>query len=175
MNAFRFMATTFSAAAYARKIFPCFDEPAFKAIFRLSISNKNGFVTLAHTKSSGFEINELWVERWWKVTRINVNECFRENGEVWRTTDFEPTPVMSTYLLAFAVSDFGNITVFDLPEFSVYASQKAINSMQYALNIGGEALKTLEDYVGHNYSLGKMDFIAIDDFLMGAMVCAVWR
>lgn len=33
-----------------------------------------------------------------------------------------------------------------------------------------KALKTLEDYVGHSYTLGKMDFIAIDDFLMGAMV-----
>lgn len=77
---------------------------------------------------------------------------------------------MSTYLLAFAVSEFRNITVFEVPEFSVFASQKAINSMQYALDIGGQALTLLEDYVGHSYSLGKMDFIAIDDFLMGAMV-----
>lgn len=43
------MATTFSAAAYARKIFPCFDEPAFKAEFRLKITNKEKFVTLANT------------------------------------------------------------------------------------------------------------------------------
>lgn len=89
---------------------------------------------------------------------------------MWRTTDFEPTPVMSTYLLAFAVSEFRNITVFNETVFSVYASQKAINSLQYGLNVGGEALRLLEDYTGHSYILGKMDFIAIDDFLMGAMV-----
>lgn len=77
---------------------------------------------------------------------------------------------MSTYLLAFAVSEFRNVTVFDETEFSVYASQKAISSMRYALDVGRQALKELEDYVGHSYSLGKMDFIAIDDFLMGAMV-----
>lgn len=77
---------------------------------------------------------------------------------------------MSTYLLAFAVTEFRNITQLT-PDFTftVHSSQKAISSMQYALNTGKEALAALEDYVGHNYSLGKMDFIAIDDFLMGAM------
>ena len=77
---------------------------------------------------------------------------------------------MSTYLVAFAVSQFRNITDFSETEFSVYSSQQALNSMQYALDTGKEALQTLEAYVGHDYTLGKMDFIAIDDFLMGAMV-----
>jgi aminopeptidase N len=53
------MATTFSAAAYARKIFPCFDEPAFKAEFRLAISNRNNTIALANTKVSGVETQEL--------------------------------------------------------------------------------------------------------------------
>jgi aminopeptidase N len=53
------MATTFSAAAYARKIFPCFDEPAFKAIFYLAISNKANFITLANTKVSEVETQKL--------------------------------------------------------------------------------------------------------------------
>lgn len=55
----RYMATTFSAAAYARKIFPCFDEPAFKAEFHLAISNRNNFITLANTKVSEVETQEL--------------------------------------------------------------------------------------------------------------------
>lgn len=45
-----------------------------------------------------------------------------------------------------------------------------MSSMQYALDMGAKALQALEEYVGHRYTLGKMDFIAIDDFLMGAMV-----
>lgn len=77
---------------------------------------------------------------------------------------------MSTYLLAFAVSEFRSIVNSDPTEFSVYSSQSTLNSMRYALDVGGKALEALEEYVGHNYTLGKMDFIAIDDFLMGAMV-----
>lgn len=77
---------------------------------------------------------------------------------------------MSTYLLAFAISEFRNTTIFSDVEFSVYSSSKSRLNMQYALETGIEALKALEEYVGHKYQLDKMDFIAIDDFLMGAMV-----
>lgn len=99
-----------------------------------------------------------------------VHEFFcSENGDVWRTTTFEPTPVMSTYLLAFAVSEFANITEHGQREFAVHSRQQAVSGMQYALETGVRALSTLETYVGRNYTLSKMDFIAIDDFLMGAM------
>jgi aminopeptidase N len=80
---------------------------------------------------------------------------------------------MSTYLLAFAVSEFVNITETapnsDV-DFSVFSSQTAVSGMRYALDAGREALSMLEDFVGLRYDLSKMDFIAIDDFLMGAMV-----
>lgn len=88
---------------------------------------------------------------------------------IWKTTTFAPTPVMSTYLLAFAVSEFRNITELEPSEFSVYSSATTINSMRYALDTGKAAIEALEDYIGHSYQLDKMDFIAIDDFLMGAM------
>lgn len=91
------------------------------------------------------------------------------NEETWRTTKFDPSPVMSTYLLAFAVSQFRSTTEVGDLEFSVYSSTKTMLSMRYALSTGVDALKALEDYVGHPYQLPKMDFIAIDDFLMGAM------
>lgn len=77
---------------------------------------------------------------------------------------------MSTYLLAFTVSDFKNITNNDELEFSVYASSKEFNNMEFALDVGREAIKALEEYTGLPYALDKMDFIAIDDFLYGAMV-----
>ena len=77
---------------------------------------------------------------------------------------------MSTYLLAFAVSQFRNTTDFSDVDFSVFASNKARSNMQYALDTGIRALKVLEEFVGAPYQLTKMDFIAIDDFLMGAMV-----
>jgi aminopeptidase N len=77
---------------------------------------------------------------------------------------------MSTYLLAFAVSDFRNLTESEPREFAVYSSSKTISSMRYALDTGIKALNELEKYIGHDYKLSKTDFIAIDEFLMGAMV-----
>lgn len=81
---------------------------------------------------------------------------------------------MSTYLLSFAVTinDFGTIT--DKSEenstiFSVYSSNDALKSMAFALDFGKRALKALEEFIGLDYQLTKMDFIAIDEFLMGAM------
>lgn len=47
----RYIATTFSAAAYARRIFPCFDEPALKATFRLKVGCRNNLMTVANTKA----------------------------------------------------------------------------------------------------------------------------
>lgn len=89
----------------------------------------------------------------------------------WAIREFEKTVPMSTYLLAFTVSDFKNLTTnSDNREFSVYASNKEYKNMQFALNVGHYALKALEEYTGIPYALNKMDFIAIDDFLYGAMV-----
>lgn len=77
---------------------------------------------------------------------------------------------MSTYLLAFTVCDFKNITAFDDTIFSVYASSKEYENMNFALDVGRDALKALEVYTNISYPRNKMDFIAIDDFLYGAMV-----
>lgn len=55
----RYMATTFSAAAYARKIFPCFDQPDLKAQFRLSVTNRANYVTLANTRANRTDLSEL--------------------------------------------------------------------------------------------------------------------
>lgn len=85
---------------------------------------------------------------------------------------------MSTYLLAFSIVATGHYEsfTFDDPEenstlFSVYSSRDAVlvNGTEFALDFGRKALKSLELYIGHDYPLEKMDFIAIDDFLMGAM------
>ncbi|XP_070503481.1 aminopeptidase N-like [Chironomus tepperi] len=142
----KYIATTFSAAAYARKIFPCFDEPNFKAKFRLKVACPNGFFTLANTEAINTEL---------------VDD--------WSITEFNETIPMSTYLLAFTVSNFKNLTTLGNPQFSVYASSKEYKNMEFALNISRSALKALEEYTIHSYPLNKMDFIAIDDFLYGAM------
>jgi aminopeptidase N len=88
----------------------------------------------------------------------------------WKEFEFDETPPMSTYLLAFTISDFISMTSDDELKFAVYASSKEYRNMEFALGVGKGAIKALEEYTGHPYQLDKMDFIAIDDFLYGAMV-----
>lgn len=73
---------------------------------------------------------------------------------------------MSTYLVAFAVTDFRHLSAGN---FSVFARSDAINSAKYALNIGPKILKFLEEFFQIPYPLPKMDMIALPDFNAGAM------
>lgn len=167
-----------------RQHFPLLPMP--ERFFRASMSQRSklNFDSPLRTRSNLWRWRTLqWKKFAWttrktaSTTELNnfslphsPREYYR-NGEVWKTVEFEPTPVMSTYLVAFAAAEFRNLTTHELElEFSVYSSQNSINNMKYALDVGREALRALETYVGHNYTLSKMNFIAIDDFLMGAMV-----
>lgn len=76
------------------------------------------------------------------------------------------TVPMSTYLLAFAVTDFSHK---DSGTFAVWTRPDVIRSAEYALSIGPKILKYYEDYFGIPYPLPKMDMIALPDFTAGGM------
>ncbi|KAK9543072.1 hypothetical protein VZT92_000881 [Zoarces viviparus] len=148
------VATSQMQATYARKAFPCFDEPAMKAVFNVTIIHDQDTVAL----SNGMEIG----------TKDSVID-----GVPVRVTTFEPTERMSTYLLAFIVSDFGNIKSTQNNDLliRIWARRKAIDCRQgdYALNITGAILQFYEHYYNATYPLSKSDQIALPDFNAGAM------
>uniref|UniRef100_A0A8C9SCB0 Aminopeptidase n=1 Tax=Scleropages formosus TaxID=113540 RepID=A0A8C9SCB0_SCLFO len=149
------VATTQMQATDARKAFPCFDEPAMKAVFHITLIHERGTVAL----SNGKEIS---------TENITMGDL-----SLSRTT-FEPTKTMSTYLLAFIVCDYlsieaqaENVSVM----IRIWARKKAIEEGQgeYALNVTGPILKFFEDYYNSSYPLSKSDQIALPDFNAGAM------
>ncbi|XP_054475304.1 aminopeptidase N-like [Anoplopoma fimbria] len=148
------VATSQMQATYARKTFPCFDEPAMKAVFNVTIIHDQDTVAL----SNGMEIG----------TTDSVI-----GGVPVRVTTFEPTEKMSTYLLAFIVSDFVNIKSTQINNLliRIWARRKAIEYRQgdYALNVTGPILQFYEHYYNATYPLSKSDQIALPDFNAGAM------
>lgn len=101
------------------------------------------------------------------VSNMLEDAKHKENNK----TIFLQTPKMSTYLVAFVVSDYkkkGNET------FGVWTRPNAINSTEFALKIGEETLIKLNNFTGIDYgqpsiSKMKMDQISIPDFGAGAM------
>ncbi|XP_078801451.1 aminopeptidase Ey-like isoform X3 [Oryzias latipes] len=148
------IATTQMQPTYARKAFPCFDEPALKAVFH---------VTLIHPQNTTALSNSM------------ASECVSiiVDGQDLVRTSFEPTKIMSTYLLAFAVCDFGHIRTEAGASvlIRVWARRKAIQRGMgnYALEKARPILPFYEKYFNTSYPLKKSDQIAIPGFGPSAM------
>lgn len=86
------------------------------------------------------------------------------------TTIFEPTPLMSTYLTAFAVTDYANLSqIAEYPELNrVFAQSNKINQAQTILDVGIQVLEGIRKYLNIPFPLPKMDQIAVPQF-NGAM------
>lgn len=73
---------------------------------------------------------------------------------------------MSTYLVAFVVSDYKSLKDGN---FAVWARADAIHSAKYALSFGVRVLSFLEKFFSLSYPLPKVDMVALPDFSSGAM------
>ncbi|ROT69096.1 Aminopeptidase N [Penaeus vannamei] len=135
----------------ARKAFPCFDEPALKATFEIHLARESWMTTL-----SNMPIAET----------VPV-----EGQEGWMWDRYEKSVPMSTYLVAFVVSDYVHInsTENDRVDFRVWARQETIDQAEYANEIGPKILCFFEDYFNLSYPLPKMDMIALTDLSFGGM------
>ncbi|CAG2054125.1 unnamed protein product, partial [Timema podura] len=132
----------------SRRAFPCFDEPALKATFSINIARTEDRHALSN------------------MPVTSVSEPDPNYGNL--TWDhFQTTPMpLSTYLLAFIVSDFKNLTVDDY--LSVWQREEALPQANYSASIGLKVLRALEDYTELHFFLPKMDEVAVPDYQSGA-------
>ncbi|XP_010903090.2 aminopeptidase N isoform X1 [Esox lucius] len=147
------LATSQMHPTYTRKTFPCFDEPAMKAVFHITLLHPRGTVALSNSKQ-----------------QYIVNTTVK--SEAVSQTGFEPTKTMSTYLLALIVCDYAYISAQEGDILiRIWARRKAIGERhgEYALNLTGPILSFFEVYYNTSYPLAKSDQIALPDFYFGAM------
>lgn len=80
------------------------------------------------------------------------------------TTTFEPTPPMSTYLLAFTISDFSSMELDSRPVHITHSRPEAIERTKFALSNSQKALEELENYLIAKYTLKKLSSVALPEF-----------
>lgn len=131
---------------YAREAFPCIDEPAAKATFKMMI------------KSDDAE----------DLILSNMPLVEKKDGYVY----FAETPRMSTYLLAFVVGKFHGKTITNKHgvKITTYAAlNQPVEAVDFANEVAAKSLDYYDDEFGVKYPLEKCDQVALPDFEAGAM------
>jgi aminopeptidase N len=125
--------------ADARRFIPCWDEPAYKAIFRL----------VATVPSADMAVSNMPI-----ASRVDA-------GDGLNRVTFRPSPWMSSYLLFLAVGDFERATAqVGYTEVGVVTQRGKLRQAQFALDSAGVILKYFNDYFDNPYPLAKLDNIA---------------
>ena len=134
--------------ADARRVFPCWDEPAFKASFELTVTVPE------------------------KLLAVSNMPVAREEpaGEGLKRVVFERTPRMSSYLFVLTAGELERITGdADGVTIGVVTTRGKSAKGAYALDRAIALLKYFNDYFGVKYPLPKLDLIAVPGGFGGAM------
>ncbi|XP_036166331.1 leucyl-cystinyl aminopeptidase isoform X3 [Myotis myotis] len=142
-----FAATQFEPLA-ARSAFPCFDEPAFKATYTVKIVREENYTALSNMP---------------KKSSVTMKDGLVQD-------EFFESVKMSTYLVAFIVGEMKNLSQdVNGTLVSIYSIPEKIGQVHHALETTVKLLEFFQNYFEIQYSLKKLDLVAIPDFEAGAM------
>jgi alanyl aminopeptidase len=134
-------------AWYARKAFPCWDEPSFKIPYQITLTVPKHHLAITNTP----------------VEREKVAGDFK-------TVTFKPTPPTPSYLLAIATGPFETIPIQGLSVPGTVVAVKGNGRLaSEAAIVTPPILKAMEAYFGSPYPYEKLDLIGVPEFMAGAM------
>ncbi|CAJ0603891.1 unnamed protein product [Cylicocyclus nassatus] len=134
----------------ARKMVPCFDEPEYKAIWKVKIIHPKGTTAISNART------------------LDVKT---QQGGYWTISTFEPTPIMPTYLLALLVSEFtyNEMQTNRGVKFRLWSAPGTESQREYGLKVATTVMESFEKYFGVNDVMSKQDLVALEKFGAGAM------
>lgn len=146
----KYMATTQMEPTDARRAFPCFDEPALKATFGVTLIADKELVCLSN---------------------MDEKRTADVQGGKKKAVTFNNTPPMSTYLLAFIVGELKKVESndFRVPVRVFAPPDQDIERGRFSVDLAARTLAFYEKKFNSEFPLPKMDMVAIPDFSAGAM------
>ncbi|CAH8829548.1 unnamed protein product [Trichobilharzia szidati] len=138
-----FIVTTTTEPTHARRLFPCWDEPIYKAQFQVNIIRHKDYSSLSN---------------------MPLNKTQALFGD-WCLDSYQPSENISTYLLTIVISQLSPKRITDSKEriFTFWGSQEGLQFANYVLNISTRLIVFFENYFGVPYPLKKLDIVAIPD------------
>jgi aminopeptidase N len=141
------MLSTQFEATDARRMFPCWDEPAFRATFHLTVTVPKSWATVGNMPIAQRAVH----------------------GES-ATVSFQRSPKMPSYLLEFSAGDLREVSASrGGTQFGVWAVAGHEQDGAVALASAQEILADYNDYFAYPYPLPKLDSIAVPGGFSGAM------
>jgi puromycin-sensitive aminopeptidase len=143
------IATTQFEETDARRAFPCWDEPIFKATYQVNLTIPSHLAAYSNSP-------------------VDVDT---DLGNGQRSVSFKPTMKMSTYLVAFVIGPFEETAAVDVDgvPLRVITPIGKLHLTDLAVEAGVFGLRWFSQYFGIPYPGEKLDMIAIPDFAAGAM------
>ena len=150
---------------YARECFPCVDEPEAKATFDLTIITPD----TEDTVISNMPVKKVRTVEYETVGDASLTLNTKAKKKI---VEFETTPKMSTYLLAFCIGKFrkrSKTSKHGVKVTTYCTINQDPKTLTHANEIATDALDYYDDKFGVKYPLPKLDQVAIPDFEAGAM------
>ncbi|KIM28783.1 hypothetical protein M408DRAFT_8575 [Serendipita vermifera MAFF 305830] len=167
----------------ARKAYPCWDEPAFKATYDITMVSRADTVNLSNMpiasekpySSTSDEYGDSG-DGMGKLTKMFSNLKSEGSSGGWKVTKFQTTPLISSYLVAFANGPFHYIEGSYTSPISgavrpvrMYATKEIIHQAKFALDVNVRCLPMYEEMFDVEFPLPKLDTLVAHDFDLGAM------